>query len=55
MQSLGRGFFDYKGPNADYYGSRDVTTAKSGILGGVVAHRSRPFVYKLKHRRIALP
>ena len=30
---MGGGFIDYWGPKGDYYGSRGVTSAKSGILG----------------------
>ena len=33
VQSLGGGFLVYLGPKGDYYGSRGVTTAKSGNLG----------------------
>ena len=55
IQSLGEGFCYYLGPNGDYYASRGVTTAKSGILGGLVTYISRSCEGKLKHRSIALP
>ena len=35
IQSLSGGFLYYLASNGDYYGSRGVPTAKSGILGGL--------------------
>ena len=41
IQSLSEGFLYYMGPKSDYYGSRGVMTAKSGILGGLEMSKSR--------------
>ena len=40
IQSLSEGVLFYLGPKGDYYGSRGVTTAKSGILGGLEIPKS---------------
>ena len=41
IQSLNDGFLHVLASNGDYYGSRGVTTAKSGILGGLEISKSR--------------